>query len=166
MKATGDQMFNKLECIKPRCTDHRPGMMAASMSQKVSRFVLGCNQIFYRSTCADKLVNTEHYFKRWLHNPRGWYEINLDKRKLRTPHGNVFKVPSEPLALAVATEWNAQEKVVNRPNMHLTERWGTVEWAHDIEKFDIRCRLAAAALFIHWCSESTSIKQKASLAPI
>ncbi|GFN98387.1 ATP synthase mitochondrial f1 complex assembly factor 2 [Plakobranchus ocellatus] len=73
--------------------------------------------------------------KRCLHSPRelkkfyknatistadGWYEINLDKRKLRTPHGNIFKVPSEPLALAVATEWNSQEKYVNRHNMHLT----------------------------------------------
>lgn len=49
---------------------------------------------------------------------QGWYEINLDKRKLRTPHGNIFKVPSEPLALAVATEWNAQDKIVNRHAMH------------------------------------------------
>ena len=49
----------------------------------------------------------------------GWYEINLDKRKLRTPAGNLFRVPNEALALAVATEWNGQEKLVKRHKMHL-----------------------------------------------
>ena len=49
----------------------------------------------------------------------GWYEINLDKRKLRTPAGNIFRVPNEALALAVATEWNGQEKLVKRHKMHL-----------------------------------------------
>jgi len=229
----------------------------------------------------------------------GWYEINLDKRKLRTPHGNVFRVPSEPLALAVATEWNSQGSTINRHAMHLTslcntalenpfhksreelirtiihfletdticyrlteppelealerekwdpmlqwaadrhgievtptisiappivtdkskelirrhllsysdwalfgyhyavdcikslvlimglvdkhitvetavdlarleqsfqaERWGSVEWHHDVELHELRCRLSAAALFIHWCSESHSIKQKAAI---
>ncbi|GFS15103.1 ATP synthase mitochondrial F1 complex assembly factor 2 [Elysia marginata] len=298
--------------------------MAASIVHRSLRFNLPqhlgktCTQVSLLSRCrvihVDRLTHIQFQCKRWLHNPRelkkfykqatistadGWYEINLDKRKLRTPHGNIFKVPSEPLALAVATEWNSQEKVVNRPNMHLTalcnsalenplhktraqltdtiihfletdticyrlteppeleqlerekwdpiidwaaqrygleitptcsisppivseesrnilrrhllsysdwalfgyhyavdtikslmlvmalvdkhidvetavdlarlelafqtERWGTVEWAHDIEKLDIRCRLSAASLFIHWCSESTTIKQKASL---
>jgi len=229
----------------------------------------------------------------------GWYEINLDKKKLRTPHGNIFRVPSEPLALAIATEWNSQETMVNRHSMHLTSlcntalenpyyktreqltntiihfletdticyrqkeeedladlerekwdpilqwaadrygieitptwsiqppvvtdaskeiirrhllsysdwalfgysyavdtikslmiimalidkhinvetavdlarleqiyqtnRWGTVEWAHDIEMYDVRGRLSAASLFVHWCSENSSIKQKAAL---
>ncbi|CAL1542805.1 unnamed protein product [Lymnaea stagnalis] len=232
----------------------------------------------------------------------GWYEINLDKRKLRTPLGNVFKVPSEPLALAVATEWNSQESVVNRNTMHLTvlcntalenpmhktreqlsesivhfletdtvcyrlteppelaklesekwdpilewaanrygleitpttsispplvsteskviirrhllsysdwalfgyhyavdsiksllivmalvdkhisvekavelarleqffqtNHWGTVEWYHNMEQYELQSRLAAAALFVHWCSESSTIKQKASIYPV
>lgn len=52
-------------------------------------------------------------------NFAGWYEINLDKRKLRTPGGSLFRVPNEALALAVATEWNAQEKLVKRHSMHL-----------------------------------------------
>lgn len=230
----------------------------------------------------------------------GWYEINLDKRKLRTPHGNIFRVPSEPLALAVATEWNSQGEYVNRHAMHLTalantalenplhktreqltrtiihfletdticyrvkepadlealERekwdpiiqwaadrygieitptcsiapptvteeskeiitrhllsysdwalfgyhfavdsikslmivmglvdkyitvetavelarleqnyqtahWGTVEWHHDVEMHELRCRLSAAILFIHWCSENSTIKQKAAIS--
>ena len=49
----------------------------------------------------------------------GWFEINLDQRKLRTPGGNLFKVPHEALAMAVATEWNTQENVVKRHTMHL-----------------------------------------------
>ena len=49
----------------------------------------------------------------------GEFEINLDKRKLKTPSGKVFRVPNEALALAVATEWNMQEKVIKRHSMHL-----------------------------------------------
>ncbi|CAG5115259.1 unnamed protein product [Candidula unifasciata] len=242
------------------------------------------------------------YKKATIATSDGWYEINLDKRKLRTPHGNIFKVPSEPLALAVATEWNTQDKIVNRQAMHLTSlsntalenplhktrkemteaiihfletdticyrltdppelaklehdlwdpilewaaqrygieitptysidppkvseeskdiirrhllsysdwalfgyhyavdtikslliimalvdkhitvetavdlarleqvfqtnHWGSVEWYHGIETYELRCRLSAAALFIHWCSESSTVKQKASLRPV
>ncbi|PVD37413.1 hypothetical protein C0Q70_00003 [Pomacea canaliculata] len=50
----------------------------------------------------------------------GWYEVNLDKRKLRTPTGNLFHVPNEALALAVSTEWNSQGTLVKRHSMHLT----------------------------------------------
>lgn len=49
----------------------------------------------------------------------GWFEINLDQKKLKTPNGKVFKVPNEALALAVATEWNMQHKIVKRHYMHL-----------------------------------------------
>ncbi|XP_060081769.1 ATP synthase mitochondrial F1 complex assembly factor 2-like [Ylistrum balloti] len=49
----------------------------------------------------------------------GWFEINLDSRKLRTPTGNLFRVPNETLAMAVATEWNAQKDTIKRHNMHL-----------------------------------------------
>ena len=49
----------------------------------------------------------------------GWFEINLDQRKLRTPGGNLFRVPHEALAMAVATEWNAQEQIIKRHTMHL-----------------------------------------------
>ncbi|ESP03862.1 hypothetical protein LOTGIDRAFT_110395, partial [Lottia gigantea] len=229
----------------------------------------------------------------------GWFEINLDKRKLKTPSGQLFRVPNEALALAVATEWNAQDKVIKRHNMHLTslcntaldnpfqksreiltqgiihfletdticyrlqepedlvqlqmeswdpvikwathrfgievkptytmslpevgteskdiirrhllsysdwalfgysyavesikslllimalvdksisvetavklsrleqeyqsEKWGNVEWHHDLDQLDLQSRLASAALFIHWSSENSSVIQKASL---
>ncbi|KAJ6649694.1 ATP synthase mitochondrial F1 complex assembly factor 2 [Pseudolycoriella hygida] len=48
------------------------------------------------------------------------YEITLDNRKLKTPNGAQFVVRSEPLAIAVAAEWNAQKETVERSTMHLT----------------------------------------------
>ncbi|KAL3875575.1 hypothetical protein ACJMK2_033516 [Sinanodonta woodiana] len=60
------------------------------------------------------------YRHAYISQHNGWFEINLDKRKLRTPTGNLFRVPNEALALAVATEWNAQENTIKRHNMHLT----------------------------------------------
>ncbi|XP_064595279.1 ATP synthase mitochondrial F1 complex assembly factor 2-like [Liolophura sinensis] len=226
----------------------------------------------------------------------GLYEINLDKRKLKTPAGTLFQVPSEALALAVATEWNMQESIIKRHTMYLTalcntaidnpsrrsqedtvggiihfletdtvcyrvelpvelanlqsrlwdplinwfahrhdvhittttgfsppqvsaetvaalrkyllsfgdwavhgfqsgvetlksliimlalvdkeisvenavklarleqefqiDQWGNVEWAHDLDREEMKARLSAAALFVHWCSEGNSSLQK------
>ena len=49
----------------------------------------------------------------------GGYEINLDKRKLKTPMGNLFRVPTESLAVAVMTEWHAQQDTIKRHSMHM-----------------------------------------------
>lgn len=49
----------------------------------------------------------------------GMYEITLDQKKLKTPKGNVFRVESEPLALAVATEWDSQKEKIIQSSMHL-----------------------------------------------
>lgn len=49
----------------------------------------------------------------------GLYEINLDRRKLKTPGGKLFTVPNEALAIAVATEWNAQKDTLKFYTMHL-----------------------------------------------
>lgn len=50
----------------------------------------------------------------------GLYEINLDRRKLKTPGGKLFTVPNEALAIAVATEWDAQRDSLKFYTMHLT----------------------------------------------
>ncbi|XP_020779928.1 ATP synthase mitochondrial F1 complex assembly factor 2 [Boleophthalmus pectinirostris] len=50
----------------------------------------------------------------------GLYEINLDKRKLKTPGGKLFTAPNEALAIAVATEWDAQQDTLKFYTMHLT----------------------------------------------
>ena len=49
----------------------------------------------------------------------GGFEINLDKSKLKTPLGTLFKVPNEALALAVANEWQSQNEHIKRHTMHL-----------------------------------------------
>ncbi|XP_032358669.1 ATP synthase mitochondrial F1 complex assembly factor 2 [Etheostoma spectabile] len=50
----------------------------------------------------------------------GLYEINLDRKKLKTPGGKLFTVPNEVLAIAVATEWDAQRDTLKFYTMHLT----------------------------------------------
>ena len=49
----------------------------------------------------------------------GHFEINLDTKKLKTPIGNVFQVPGEPLALAVAAEWNFQQEKIQKNTMQI-----------------------------------------------
>ena len=44
-----------------------------------------------------------------------------------------------------------------------SKRWGSVEWYHDVDRYELQSRLAASTLFVHWCSENTTIRQKASL---
>lgn len=56
----------------------------------------------------------------------GKYEITLDQRKLKTPRGTLFTVESEPLALAISTEWNSQRENVERSTMMLTSLSNTV----------------------------------------
>lgn len=48
------------------------------------------------------------------------FEINLDGKRLKTPNGNVFYVNNEPLALAIANEWDNQKEFIIRSDMHLT----------------------------------------------
>ncbi|XP_007903962.1 ATP synthase mitochondrial F1 complex assembly factor 2 [Callorhinchus milii] len=50
----------------------------------------------------------------------GLFEINLDHRKLKTPQGKLFTIPSEALAVAVATEWDSQRNTLQFFAMHLT----------------------------------------------
>lgn len=56
----------------------------------------------------------------------GLFEINLDRRKLKTPGGKLFTVPNEALAIAVATEWDAQKDTLKFYTMHLTTLCNTV----------------------------------------
>jgi len=49
----------------------------------------------------------------------GGYEVMLDKYKLKTPMGKVFRVHSEALAIAVATEWDSQHEFIKKPAMYL-----------------------------------------------
>ncbi|KAL5281674.1 ATPAF2 family protein [Megaselia abdita] len=78
-----------------------------------------------KSIYACRFYSTSSTRKRFYKNTNvlssdGLYEITLDQRKLKTPNGNPFVVKSEPLAIAVATEWNNQKDIIVRSSMHLT----------------------------------------------
>ncbi|OTF70604.1 ATP synthase mitochondrial F1 complex assembly factor 2-like protein, partial [Euroglyphus maynei] len=54
------------------------------------------------------------------------FEIILDKRKLKTPKGNIFFVQNEPLASMIVAEWDSQKDKIIPTNMHLTSLVNTV----------------------------------------
>lgn len=64
-----------------------------------------------------RLLN--EYFQCLNCHAGGSYEVNLDRRKLKTPGGKLFTVPNEALAIAVATEWDAQRDTLKFYSMHL-----------------------------------------------
>jgi hypothetical protein len=77
-----------------------------------------------RLTCVDvRSVRNSLQLKRFygLVN-RKWgslYGVRLDHRDLKTPLKNLFLVPSEKLAIAVAQEWEDQEEYIETHYMHL-----------------------------------------------
>ncbi|XP_013380946.1 ATP synthase mitochondrial F1 complex assembly factor 2 [Lingula anatina] len=104
------------------------------MWSRVSVRILGIStRLLHPDSAVVPVVNARRYLQdrtrfyknaHIKHSKQGW-EVLLDKKKLKTPFGNVFQVPSEALALAVATEWNAQEKVIKSHDMHLTSLCNT-----------------------------------------
>ena len=65
----------------------------------------------------------------------------MDKRKLRTPLGTHFIVPTEALAQAVAVEWDTQHKVINRHLMHMVPvLLFTPKWLLASSSFTLRNR--------------------------
>ncbi|CAF0773281.1 unnamed protein product [Adineta ricciae] len=54
------------------------------------------------------------------------YEILLDQRKLKTPLGNLVTIENEFLALALAQEWNQQEKKIDLSSMHMNSLINTL----------------------------------------
>lgn len=49
----------------------------------------------------------------------GKFEITLDNRKLKTIQGTPFIIESEPMAIAIAAEWDAQKDRIEQSTMHL-----------------------------------------------
>ncbi|XP_014035180.1 ATP synthase mitochondrial F1 complex assembly factor 2 isoform X2 [Salmo salar] len=203
------------------------------------------------------------------HGEGGMFEINLDRRKLKTPGGKLFTAPNQALAIAVANEWDTQKDMLKFYSMHMNTlcntaldnptfrskdqmitaalkyletdtvwynvvigsstsilgpeipqatmdtfrqhlgsynfwsltgleyvitqlksvvlafalidkhitveqavllsrleeefqigHWGNVEWAHDVDLYELRSRTAAGALFVHFSSESSAVKRK------
>ncbi|XP_060526045.1 ATP synthase mitochondrial F1 complex assembly factor 2 [Cylas formicarius] len=68
----------------------------------------------------------------------GKFEIILDQMRLKTPKGNVFNINSEPLALAVATEFNSQRDKILQSEMHITTLCNTIlDNPNNLTKYDI-----------------------------
>ncbi|KAJ8920766.1 hypothetical protein NQ315_004906 [Exocentrus adspersus] len=66
------------------------------------------------------------------------FEVILDQRKLKTPKGNIFSVENEALAIAVATEWNAQKGNIIQSKMHITTLCNTaLDNPNNLTKYDI-----------------------------
>lgn len=57
--------------------------------------------------------------------PSKMFEINLDKRKLKTPGGNLFQVDNELLAQMISHEWQSQQDTIKQYTMHLTSLTNT-----------------------------------------
>lgn len=56
-----------------------------------------------------------------IQNEKQW-EVTLDQRRLKTPNGRVLIANSEPLARAIAAEWDAQKDIIVQPTMHLVKQ--------------------------------------------
>lgn len=66
------------------------------------------------------LATHKRFYRRTdiVQNEKSW-EITLDHRRLKTPNGCVLTVNTEPLARAIAAEWDAQTEYIAQPTMHL-----------------------------------------------
>ncbi|XP_074112405.1 ATP synthase mitochondrial F1 complex assembly factor 2 homolog l(2)k14505 [Cotesia typhae] len=84
-------------------------------------FCLKYRQLIPKGIIIRKMATVKRFYRKTNILQSGEkYEITLDQRKLKTPKGRVFEVSSKPLALAVAHEWDSQEDIIHRSNMHMT----------------------------------------------
>ena len=68
---------------------------------------------FYRAATAEQ-------------TPAGDFAVLLDGRSVRTPAAKQLTAPAQPLAAALAAEWDAQREVINPARMPLTRLANTI----------------------------------------
>ncbi|XP_058819379.1 ATP synthase mitochondrial F1 complex assembly factor 2 [Topomyia yanbarensis] len=109
------------------------------MIQVPSRLLNGIRNTVYNIIIRKYVAPPKRFYRKTgVVSSNGKYEITLDQRKLKTPNGSPFYVESEPLAIAIATEWDAQKEVVDRSSMHLTALSSTVlDNPNHLQKADI-----------------------------
>lgn len=95
------------------------GVLICSMSILHSHFLVSF--VYWKKKLAmfTTYIKTFFTISNVLIHVGGLFEINLDRRKLKTPGGKLFTVPNEALAIAVATEWDAQKDTLKFYTMHL-----------------------------------------------
>ncbi len=94
------QILNRL-ISKPNIRIQTVGLVNLSASQKERKR-------FYQNVSVSRSAETSQF------------EINLDKRKLKTPYGQIFQVNDEILANMIAFEWQSQQDTIKLGTMHLT----------------------------------------------
>ncbi|KAF2894008.1 hypothetical protein ILUMI_12161 [Ignelater luminosus] len=108
-----------------------------SLLNKNYNYILFKNEhiIFRRNYAA---VRKRFYRKTGILYNDGKYEVTLDQRKLKTPNGNLFTVESEPLALAVAAEWDTQKEKIQQNSMYLSTLCNTaIDNPNNLTKYDM-----------------------------
>lgn len=91
---------------------------AGSSSIKLHYYLLLLRN-FFKSFFAKGAVRKRFYKKVGTVQSNKEFEVTLDNRKLKTPAGQIFRVSSEPLALAIANEWDAQDERILISSMHM-----------------------------------------------
>ncbi|XP_068209903.1 ATP synthase mitochondrial F1 complex assembly factor 2 [Palaemon carinicauda] len=77
----------------------------------------------------------------------------------------VEAIKSVVLAIAAAERKISVEKAVYLSRIeteYQASRWGSVEWAHDLEKYDLQSRFSAAMIFIQFNTWNATVKQKSN----
>lgn len=97
-----------------------------------------------------------------LYSGNNQYEITLDNRKLKTPNGGQFLVRSEPLAIAIAAEWNAQKENIDRSKMHLVASSANTTFETD-QWFHFRFQTDRPMQHSHWQSEPINQRRHGQL---
>lgn len=114
-KASWWEAASKTKCIQVMVGNLSiPGPLLPSAPALNLLPLWGC--LLFLSACSS-LIPQDFYS-----DSPGGFEINLDHRKLKTPQAKLFTVPSEALAIAVATEWDSQKDTIKFYTMHLVSR--------------------------------------------
>jgi ATP synthase F1 complex assembly factor 2 len=96
------------------------------MSSKVTHFArcifknIFHSHIPQQSRCMSTQTLKRFYEDVTIASSNSSFEILLDGKKLKTPSGNILTVHNKSLAIAVATEWDSQTKIIQPSTMHLT----------------------------------------------
>mmetsp|Transcript_22151 Transcript_22151/g.46381 ORF Transcript_22151/g.46381 Transcript_22151/m.46381 type:complete len:410 (-) Transcript_22151:2600-3829(-) len=101
---------------KVSAADSKDASVASPISAGVdgTQSATGVNRIIKDSSAWSSLLNPHGKAPF-----EGWHTVTLDGRSLRTPLGLPLSLPSLYLALAVASEWDSQEKYLRPAQMPL-----------------------------------------------
>lgn len=125
-----------------------------------------------RIKCRQNYATRKRFYKNAgiVQNEKKW-EVTLDHRRLKTPNGRVLLIDSEPLARAIAVEWDSQTDVIVQPTMHLTALCNTAVdnpgnlTRHDITSYILEY-IATDTLLFHSEEEELKLLQEQNWDPV